>query len=207
MACPPAIVEAIYGQLVQQNAAQRGAFGELVADYSTVLTRARELQASGAFSIKASSSTACMLKVQPASGAPKAHKLCVTQPACPGVALAACYMCRCAARSWTKRHRSCGWRMRRCCAPWRTASTRRCRARRWAAVAAGTAAASSNVPCLRQPPRFSSTITSGPTCSALQFAAMEARAQALQDELTAAYKEKAALAEQSLQATRQLQVR
>lgn len=41
----------------------------------------------------------------------------------------------------------------------------------------------------------------------LQFAALEARAQALQDELTAAYKEKAALAEQSLQATRQLQVR
>ena len=41
----------------------------------------------------------------------------------------------------------------------------------------------------------------------MQFAALEARAQSLQDELTAAYKEKAALAEQSLQATRQLQVR
>ncbi|PRW45473.1 autophagy-related 16 [Chlorella sorokiniana] len=39
-----------------------------------------------------------------------------------------------------------------------------------------------------------------------QFAALEARAQSLQDELTAAYKDKAALAEQSLQATRQLQV-
>ncbi len=78
VACPPAIVEAIYGQLVQQNAAQRGAFGELVADYSAVLTRSRELQASGAFSIKASSSTACMLEVKPASGAPAAHKLAVT---------------------------------------------------------------------------------------------------------------------------------
>ena len=36
---------------------------------------------------------------------------------------------------------------------------------------------------------------------------MEARSQQLQDELTAAYKEKAGLAEQSLQATRQLQAR
>ena len=40
-----------------------------------------------------------------------------------------------------------------------------------------------------------------------QYAAMEARSQQLQDELTAAYKEKAGLAEQSLQATRQLQAR
>lgn len=47
MACPPAIVENIYGQLVHQNAAQRGAFSELVADYSAVLTRSRELQARG----------------------------------------------------------------------------------------------------------------------------------------------------------------
>ncbi|KAL4437310.1 hypothetical protein ABPG75_004449 [Micractinium tetrahymenae] len=39
-----------------------------------------------------------------------------------------------------------------------------------------------------------------------QYAALEARAQQLQDELTAAYKEKASLAETSLQATRQLQV-
>jgi hypothetical protein len=35
---------------------------------------------------------------------------------------------------------------------------------------------------------------------------LEARAQQLQEELTAAYKEKAGLAEASLQATRQLQV-
>jgi hypothetical protein len=41
----------------------------------------------------------------------------------------------------------------------------------------------------------------------VQYAAMEARSQQLQDELTAAYKEKAGLAEQSLQATRQLQAR
>ena len=41
---------------------------------------------------------------------------------------------------------------------------------------------------------------------AMQYAAVEARAQQLQDELTAAYKDKATLAEQSLQATRQLQV-
>ena len=45
VACPPAIVDNIYGQLLQQNAAQRGAFSELVADYSAVLTRSRELQA------------------------------------------------------------------------------------------------------------------------------------------------------------------
>ncbi len=41
---------------------------------------------------------------------------------------------------------------------------------------------------------------------ALQYAALEARAQQLQNELTAAYKEKASAAEASLQATRQLQV-
>ena len=45
--CPPAIVADIHGQLVRQNAAQRGAFGELVAEYTTVLTRSRELQARG----------------------------------------------------------------------------------------------------------------------------------------------------------------
>lgn len=39
-----------------------------------------------------------------------------------------------------------------------------------------------------------------------QYAALEARAQQLQDDLTAAYKEKAAAAEQGLQATRQLAV-
>ncbi|PSC73673.1 autophagy-related 16 [Micractinium conductrix] len=39
-----------------------------------------------------------------------------------------------------------------------------------------------------------------------QYAALEARTQELQSELTAAYKEKASLAEASLQATRQLQV-
>lgn len=39
-----------------------------------------------------------------------------------------------------------------------------------------------------------------------QYAALDAKAQQLQEELTAAYKEKAGLAEQSLQATRQLQV-
>lgn len=44
------------------------------------------------------------------------------------------------------------------------------------------------------------------TIPAMQYAAVEARAQQLQDELTAAYKDKATLAEQSLQATRQLQV-
>ena len=43
-------------------------------------------------------------------------------------------------------------------------------------------------------------------CRRLQYAALEARAQSLQDDLTAAYREKAGLAEQSLQATRQLAV-
>lgn len=45
--CPPAIAADIHGQLVRQNAAQRGAFSDLVAEYSTVLTRSRELQARG----------------------------------------------------------------------------------------------------------------------------------------------------------------
>lgn len=44
VACPPAIVDAIYDQLVRQNGAQQRAFSELVADYSAVLTRSRELQ-------------------------------------------------------------------------------------------------------------------------------------------------------------------
>ncbi|KAI3424821.1 hypothetical protein D9Q98_008207 [Chlorella vulgaris] len=42
--------------------------------------------------------------------------------------------------------------------------------------------------------------------SSAQYVALEARAQQLREELTAAYKEKAGLAESSLQATRQLQV-
>lgn len=42
--------------------------------------------------------------------------------------------------------------------------------------------------------------------AALQYAALEARAAQLQEELTAAYKEKAQRADESLQATKQLQV-
>lgn len=75
-----------------------------------------------------------------------------------------------------------------------------------AQVGTATAAASGTVCFKVRSPCHCSPIEASASQPGTQFAALEARAQSLQDELTAAYKEKAALAEQSLQATRQLQV-
>lgn len=87
--------------------------------------------------------------------------------------------------------------------------TQRCAERTGAAAAAAAEAPchpAKNCTACRSLPAVLKRCCRPPPRPWLQYAALEARAQQLQDDLTAAYKEKAALAEQSLQATRQLQV-
>lgn len=114
--------------------------------------------------------------------------------------------------SWIRRQRSCALRTRHCCAVRRRPSTAQWPARRWVQQTGAVG------DC---PPRRRRR-AAGPSCASCtpplpsfcppsatpreQYAALEARTQELQSELTAAYKEKASLAEASLQATRQLQV-
>lgn len=124
----PAIVHNILGQLQHQNAVQRDAFADVIADYMGALQRSRELQVR--FGINVSVKPIAYTAQQDHGQLLPLVKPWQLQPPC----------CRCAALSLTRRRQSYGRRTRPCCAAPRRPSTAPSSPRRWAGPARDTAA-------------------------------------------------------------------